>query len=151
MQQFLPHLLEQTNRLVQDMLKNTVATEELHIDQWTTLVYLSDGAGHPMGELAEASGMSPSKLTKSFDKMVSKGLVQRSVDLDDQRKVVAVITDLGLATVNRLNPEIAKLEKILMAKLGRADHKQLTQLLTQMLLQEETGHDYSAKQFALAR
>jgi DNA-binding MarR family transcriptional regulator len=83
--------------------------------------------------------------------MVSKGLVQRSVDLDDQRKVVAVITDLGLATVNRLNPEIAKLEKILMAKLGRADHKQLTQLLTQMLLQEETGHDYSAKQFALAR
>ena len=63
MQQFLPHLLEQTNRLVQDMLKNTVATEELHIDQWTTLVYLSDGAGHPMGELAEASGMSPSTVS----------------------------------------------------------------------------------------
>lgn len=133
------------------MLKNTVAAEELYIDQWTILVYLSDGAGHPMGKLAEASTMSPSKLTKSFDKMVSKGLVQRSVDLDDQRKFVAVITDLGLAIVNSLNPEIAKLEKILMAKLGRADHQQLTQLLTQMLLQEQKGHVHGAKQIALSR
>ena len=88
MQHFLPHLLEQTNRLVRDMLNNTLSAEDLQTDQWTILVYLSDGLGHAMGELADAAAINPSKLTKCVDKMVSKGLVHRSVDLNDQRKVV---------------------------------------------------------------
>ena len=139
MQYFLPHLLEQTNRLVRDMLNNALSAEDLQTDQWTILVYLSDGLGHAMGELADAAAMNPSKLTKCVDKLVSKGLVQRSVDLDDQRKVVAMITDRGLAIVSRLNPEIAKLEKLLISRLGRSDHKQLKHLLTQMLVQDDGG------------
>lgn len=140
MQHFLPHLLEQTNRLVRDMLNNALSAEDLQTDQWTILVYLSDGQGHAMGELAEASAINPSKLTKCVDKLVSKGIVQRSVDLHDQRKVVAMITDRGLAMVSRLNPEIAKLEKLLINRLGRSDHKQLKHLLSQMLVEGDGGH-----------
>jgi DNA-binding MarR family transcriptional regulator len=140
MQHFLPHLLEQTNRLVRDMLNNTLSAEDLQTDQWTILVYLSDGLGHAMGELAEAAAINPSKLTKCVDKLVSKGLMHRSVDLNDQRKVVAMITDRGLAIVSRLNPEIAKLEKLLISRLGRSDHKQLKHLLTQMLIEDDDGH-----------
>ena len=134
---FLPQLLSHVNRLVQDQLKNSVAVEELHPDQWTILVVLSDGNGHAMGELAEAAAMNPSKLTKAIDKMVSKGLVQRSADMDDHRKVVAFITDLGLTLVSRLNPKIAKMEKAIMAQLGKADHKQLTRLLIKMLAENQ--------------
>jgi len=133
---FLPQLLSHVNRLVQDQLKDTVAAEALQTDQWTILVALSDGNGHAMGELAQSAIMNPSKLTKAIDKMVSKGLVQRSADIGDHRKVVAFITDLGLTLVDRLHPKIAKMEKALMARLGKADHQQLTRLLVQMLAEK---------------
>lgn len=135
-QYFLPQLLSHVNRLVQDQLKDTVAAEELQTDEWTILVTLSDSNGHAMGELAESATMNPSKLTKTIDKMVSKGLVQRSVDIGDHRKVVAFITDLGLTVVHRLHPKIANMEKALLAQLGKAGHQQLTRLLVKMLAED---------------
>lgn len=138
-QYFLPQLLSHVNRLVQDQLKDAVAAEELQTDQWTVLVALSDSNGHAMGDLAESATMNPSKLTKTIDKMVSKGLVQRSADIGDHRKVVAFITDLGLTVVNRLHPKIANMEKALLAQLGKADHQQLTRLLVKMLAEDSKG------------
>ena len=85
-----------------------------------------------MGDLAESLGMNPPKVSKLMDKMVSKGLVLRKADENDNRRILAYITDKGLGALARMHEPVERFESELQEKLGLASHKQLQKLLIKL-------------------
>ena len=90
---FLPILLENAHRHLNQLLTQALAAEGMQPDYWRVLFVLGDEKGRTMGDLAESLGMNPPKVSKLMDKMVSKGLVLRNADGQDSRRVLAYITD----------------------------------------------------------
>lgn len=133
---FLPILLENAHRHLNQMLTQALAAEGMQPDFWRVLFVLGDEKGRTMGDLAESLGMNPPKVSKLMDKMVSKGLVLRNADGQDNRRVLAYITDKGLATLERMASPVEKFEAQLESRLGAVSHKQLQKMLIK--LQQDT-------------
>ncbi|WP_090142344.1 MarR family winged helix-turn-helix transcriptional regulator [Limnohabitans sp. DM1] len=129
---FLPILLENAHRHLNQMLTQALAAEGMQPDFWRVLFVLGDEKGRTMGDLAESLGMNPPKVSKLMDKMVSKGLVLRNADGQDSRRVLAYITDKGLTTLERMSSPVENFEAQLEAKLGAASHKQLQKILIKL-------------------
>ena len=129
---FLPILLENAHRHLNQMLTQALAAEGMQPDFWRVLFVLGDEKGHTMGGLAESLSMNPPKVSKLMDKMVSKGLVLRNADGQDNRRVLAYITDKGLSTLERMASPVEKFEAQLEARLGSTSHKQLQKMLIKL-------------------
>ncbi len=65
------------------------------VAEWAVLTVLSDDVGHPMSQVAELTHMLPPTATKLVDRMVADGLVYRSDDPVDRRRVLAHSTERG--------------------------------------------------------
>jgi DNA-binding MarR family transcriptional regulator len=84
------------------------ATEEewLHLDltvtQLTALFTLVRSGPTPVGRLAERLGTRLSSASVLVDRLVHAGLVARSSDPDDRRRVLLVVTDRGVELLSRL-------------------------------------------------
>ena len=100
--EYLAYLLASANRRMHLGLAQSIAPEEVTEEQWRVLQVLSDEQGRSMGELAERVLMNHPALTKNIDRLVSRGLVQRAADAQDNRRVLVYISDLGLEVVQRL-------------------------------------------------
>ena len=62
---------------------------------WRVLSILDDGAGFPIGELAELACLKQPAMSKLVDRLTAAGLVERRPSTRDQRKVLVFITDRG--------------------------------------------------------
>ena len=85
--------------------------------------------GEQIGELAELVLLNGPALTKNTDKLVSLGVVQRAADPLDNRKVLLLITDLGLEVVARLGARVDAHHDSIEEALGTRKTQQLKRLL----------------------
>lgn len=91
------------------------ATEQewIHLDltvpQLTALFLLSRSGPTSVGELAEKLGTRLSSASVLVDRLVHAGLVQRSPDPADRRRVLLVVTDPGVELLRRLREGSAEL------------------------------------------
>lgn len=129
---FLPVLIENAHRHLTQRLTEALAAEGMQPDFWRVLFVLGDEKGKTMGDLADSLSMNPPKVSKLMDKMVSKGLVLRKADEDDNRRVLAYITDKGLSALARMHEPVERFESELREKLGLSSHKQLQTLLVKL-------------------
>ncbi len=90
---------------------------------------LSDESGRPIGELAQQLSMNPPTMTKLIDRMVAAGLVQRIVDDEDSRRVLVLITDVGLVLFGKLSQRATEFHKGLTDSLNPREAVQLSKLL----------------------
>jgi DNA-binding MarR family transcriptional regulator len=67
--------------------------------------------GHPRCEIAERMLDSSPDLTRLIDKLVDRGLVERSRSQEDRRMTIHTITDDGIALLNELDPKIREVQK----------------------------------------
>ncbi|WP_245453568.1 MarR family transcriptional regulator [Aminobacter sp. MSH1] len=116
-------------------MTRSICDEECTEEHWRILQVLSDEQGHSMGELAEVVLLNHPALTKNMDKLVNRGLVQRSVDPLDNRRVLVFISDLGKATVNRLNRRVNAHHSAIEEALGPRKTTQLKRLLETFISQ----------------
>ena len=72
------------------------------LDEWVVLSALSDGAGHPMREIADITHTAPSSMTKLVNRLVASGLVYRRTDPVDRRRVLVFPTARGRSRYRRL-------------------------------------------------
>jgi DNA-binding MarR family transcriptional regulator len=79
---------------------------ELSTNDYEILVELSESPDHRlrMTELADLTAQSRSRLSHQVTRMESRGLVQRDACDGDKRGMFAVITPLGLETIERVAP-----------------------------------------------
>jgi DNA-binding MarR family transcriptional regulator len=129
----LTYLLAQANREINRQLELRLSTEGVPVEQWRILKVLSDGAGHSMGELADAVLLNHPTLTKMVDRMVSDSLVYRRQDADDRRKVLMFISDRGKALCRRLNSLAASQEAHILQNYGDKATGELKRLLENLI------------------
>ena len=104
--EYLAYLLASANRRMHIGLAQSIAAEEVTEEQWRILQLLSDERGRSMGDLAELVLMNHPALTKNIYRLVSRNLVQRAADAQDNRKVLVYVSDLGLEVVSRLKKSV---------------------------------------------
>lgn len=91
----LVQVLSRAERSVTRRLTEIVEAHGSTVEQWRVLTLLSDGQGHPMGELAEFAFVPPPTLTRIVDRMVDDNLVYRRIDTGDRRRVLVVASTRG--------------------------------------------------------
>ncbi len=129
----LAYLVAHAHRKLHGALERELQDESLSVEQWRVLEVLSDGAGHSMGEIAELVLMNHPTLTKMTDRMVARGLVHRSPDPLDQRRVMVFATDLGLEVVGRVRDHVASRNTALERQLGARRSAELRDLLSRVI------------------
>ena len=133
LEQYLDHLLELAHRRVGADLSRVLARSGLQRDEWRVLEAMADENGRSMGELAQLVSMNHPTLTKLIDRMVAKSWVLRNVDAADSRRVLVYITDVGLATMVRLEAPLEAHEQTLTSALGERKARQLRSLLAELI------------------
>ena len=71
--------------------------------QASMIAALNAGHGLHLGELAKLEGVAPPTATRTVDRLVELGLVIRTADAADARKLTVSLTDLGRETARRNN------------------------------------------------
>ncbi|MFC0400059.1 MarR family winged helix-turn-helix transcriptional regulator [Paraburkholderia rhizosphaerae] len=134
---YLAWLIASAHRQMKLSLAQLTAEEGVSEEHWRILHAVSDEAGHSMSELAEQVLLNLPALTKNVDKLVSRGLVQRSADDYDSRKVLIFITDRGIKLLARLQPGVDAHHAAIEDALGARNAKQLKRLLERFI--DEAG------------
>ena len=137
--EYLAYLLASANRRMHLGLAQSIAPEEVSEEQWRVLQVLSDEQGRSMGELAERVLMNHPALTKNIDRLVSRGLVQRAADAQDNRKVLVYISDIGLEMVQRLKVNVDAHHGVVEEAMGPRKVEQLKKLLKQFIEESSAG------------
>lgn len=88
------------------------------LDGWRVLELLSDGAGHPMSEIAAHAMVPAPTLTKIVDRLAERGLVYRRPDGADRRRVLVLIAGRGRELHARLAGRVAAVEREVRDALG---------------------------------
>ncbi|MEH6475868.1 MAG: MarR family transcriptional regulator [Sneathiella sp.] len=133
----LAYILAQAHRHVHQKLEQQLKMEGVQVEHWRVLDVLSDEKGRSMGDLAEIVLMNHPALTKMLDKMVANGLVLRSLDAKDQRKVLVFITNTGLELHQKLNNHATKFHDQYVRAIGPNKLNNLKNLLNEII--EETA------------
>lgn len=126
---YLAFLLASAHRQMRMGLSQSIGDDEITEEHWRILHVLSDEQGRSMGELAELVLLNGPALTKNIDKLVSRGVVQRAADAQDNRKVLVFISDLGLDVVARLKDRVDAHHSSIEEALGPRRTSQLKRLL----------------------
>jgi DNA-binding MarR family transcriptional regulator len=126
---YLAFLLASAHRQMRLGLSQSIGDDEFTEEHWRILHVLSDEQGRSMGELADRVLLNGPALTKNIDKLVSRGVVQRAADAQDNRKVLVFISDLGLDVVARLKDRVDAHHSSIEEALGPRRTSQLKRLL----------------------
>jgi DNA-binding MarR family transcriptional regulator len=134
---YLAYLLAQANRQMSAQMERALSEEGVQTEHWRILEVLSDEQGRSMGDLATAVLMNHPALTKTLDRIVSRGLVHRRADPADSRRVLVYITDQGLELVARLRARVDEHHDVVSAAVGPRKAEQLKKLLGELIRSTE--------------
>ena len=92
--------------LPRNLDSDLVQSAGLTASEYTTLMHLSEAPGRElrMADLAEASGLSASRMTRLVGDLQSRGLVSKRVSPDDGRSNIAKLTTQGSAKLRAAWP-----------------------------------------------
>ena len=95
------------NRLLTHQLEKDLQPFGLTMNDYEILVNLSESEERRMrmSDLAAATLQSKSRLSHQITRMETAGLVQREHCESDRRGLFAVLTDLGMETMQRVSPQ----------------------------------------------
>ncbi|USG62541.1 MarR family transcriptional regulator [Sneathiella marina] len=134
----LAYVLAQAHREVHLKFEQRLRLEGVQVEHWRILDVLSDEKGRSMGDLAGIVLMNHPALTKMLDKMVANGLIHRSLDQNDQRKVLVFITNSGLELHQRLNTHAVEFHSQFNSNIGSDKVERLKRLLNEII--DEAPH-----------
>ncbi|WP_049623361.1 MarR family transcriptional regulator [Frateuria defendens] len=90
-------------------------------------------------QLSEAAGEKSANITRLTNELCRKGLIERSLDEGDRRKVALSLTEQGLATIESFLPAMRGLLDQQASGLTEAEMTQLRRLLKKFLDQLDRG------------
>jgi DNA-binding MarR family transcriptional regulator len=88
-----------------------------------------DGGSLSPTTIADRLIITTASMTSLLDTLQRRGLVQRTPDANDRRRVVVTITTEGQTVIRRLLPEMLALQDEVAAGLSPADRAELVRLL----------------------
>jgi DNA-binding MarR family transcriptional regulator len=123
------------------VLDNELQREHgLSLGDYEVLVHLSEAPGRAirMSELADRLHLSPSGITRRIDGLVKSGLVERQKCPSDRRGSNAVLTPLGLKTLESCAPtHVRGVREHFIDRLSPSEITQLASALSAIDIDEE--------------
>jgi DNA-binding MarR family transcriptional regulator len=120
---------------VQQELNDICAVEGITPDQYNVLRILrgAQPEGHPRYEIAQRMISRAPDVTRLLDRLQRAGLIERVRSGEDRRLSMSRITPDGLATLDRLDPDVHALHGRVAGRLTRAEQHELVRLCNVML------------------
>lgn len=106
-----------------------LSTVGLHTGQELILMYLCNKDGCMQTELADEMCVQPATITKSLDRMVAAGFVERRPDAEDRRVSRVYLTAEGRALQKRVDAMWQELETLTFGDFDSADQEMLRRLV----------------------
>jgi DNA-binding MarR family transcriptional regulator len=127
--QELAHALSRAERSVTRQLARAMEDEGCTVEDSRILLLLADGRGHTMTEVADFALVPAPSVTRLIDRMVTDGLVHRTADPTDRRRVLVHLTPRGQALKRRLDEIVRREQQALLAGAEPAETERLLGLL----------------------
>jgi DNA-binding MarR family transcriptional regulator len=125
----LAYLIASANKQLEDELQERLREERIPIEQLRVLEALAARDALPMGELAAQALLEPTTLTKMIDRMIADGLVMRTADPQDRRRVLVMLAPAGRVAFERLNRITTSQEIRIKSRLPKTKLAELRTLL----------------------
>ena len=131
----LVRLIKRLHRHVQDDANALLRPFGINHPEYNILMMLYGTADNAMAPsaLADAAGEKSANITRLTDRLCEKGLLVRSADADDRRRLTLSLTSKGDALIAAMLPGIGTLLRRQTATLNRDEQRELERLLKQML------------------
>ncbi|HTJ10912.1 MAG TPA: MarR family transcriptional regulator [Dinghuibacter sp.] len=119
-------LRTQVSRLGKLLRRETRNDEQLSITERTTLSLIYDYGELLPGELAAMEKVTTQAMSQVLNRLLERGLIVRTTDEDDRRKVIVTLTDAGKKGVRqRLGEKEEWLTRTIAQKLNDREKKVL--------------------------
>ena len=129
----LAYMIASVNRQLESELEERLRPGGVPIEQFRIFEVLDASEPCAMGEIAAQSLIEPPTLTKIIDKMVADGLVYRSPDPNDRRRVLILMAPAGTALFKRLRGVSSAQEQRLVELLESDGAAELRNLLRELI------------------
>lgn len=127
----LHHLVRQR----ENALGRELARTGLTLSQWQVLATLQRLDKATMGEVAAFCATDRTTLTRTVDRMVDDGLVQRDRDLVDRRQVHLDLTGKGKEVFQRAHIDVTRFNDRVAGALNAEEVERLQPIIRQILVQ----------------
>jgi DNA-binding MarR family transcriptional regulator len=113
----IPHWINRLSFMLRSELQHRIKAEghDLTAEEWALLMVLWRDGAMTMGKLASITLRDRTTVTRVVDRLVTKGLLQRSSEEGDRRQVVIQVTPLG----HQIQPSVAGAVVPLVEKAGQ--------------------------------
>jgi DNA-binding MarR family transcriptional regulator len=109
-------------------ITRVLADSAIKLEDWRVLDELATRRTVPMTDLAQATLITGPTLTRTVDRLVSQGLMYRTADLQDRRRVLVGLSPRGRTLRSRLAGAVADAERVAFESWG-LDVDQLRELV----------------------
>jgi DNA-binding MarR family transcriptional regulator len=130
------HLTDRLYRVEQHrraLLSEALSGADLSLTQWIALCTLARSGPSSMTELAQASAMDRTSLTRTIDNLIPRGLVARYTPPTDRRTVMVEATPEGRRLAEVIGEEVEALERQWFAGLTNEEQQRLSADLEKIL------------------
>jgi DNA-binding MarR family transcriptional regulator len=139
-------LVEVLVRLPRMLDENFDREAKVGMTEYSVLVALSEAPDGElrMGDLAQATALSRSRMSRVVDDLVRRSLVTRRKSEQDARSALASITPQGLALLTAAYPgHLARVRALVLDHVTKTEMRTMTQALSRILvaLREAPGTD----------
>jgi DNA-binding MarR family transcriptional regulator len=123
-----------TNNIFMEKYTSFFKQYDISLQQFNVLRILKGQKGKPanLATIQERMVHKNSNTTRLIDKLITKGLVQRSICPENRRKVEIIITQNGLNLIESINPKLDVLEDTIMEPLSTTEAETLNILLEKL-------------------
>jgi DNA-binding MarR family transcriptional regulator len=100
----------------------------LKVEDWRVLDELGARRAVPMTDLSQSTLITGPTLTRTVDRLVSRGLIYRTADVEDRRRVLVALTPRGKTLRGRLVGAVGEAERTAFESWG-LDIEQLREIV----------------------
>ena len=130
---YLLYLLARASSEASAQFHERLKKHSLQVPEWRVLASLSDGDGMTVGELALRALQHQPTMTKTIDRMVGSGLVERRQGDPDRRQVRVFITAEGRRRVDAALEDAKLHESEVLADYSADEAAQLKSMLQTLI------------------
>jgi len=128
----IPFLIKQSNSLWLDLTEPALAARGLTFVQYIILVWLKDAVTATSKDICAGYRHDSGALTRVIDQLVERGLVKRTRDNVDRRKVNLCLTPAGSRLIEGSIPHVVTILKTGLCNFSNREVQDFTRLLSKL-------------------
>jgi len=126
------YLIRHAKSLMLDAIEPALAELGFTFTQYTVLAWLREGLASTAKDICCELRHDSGALARVIDHLVERGLVERTRDLDDRRKIDLRLTPLGRQTSEQLLPTVVDKMNCALRDFNHDEAQELVRLLTKL-------------------